>query len=802
MLLPISWLREIVELDGISNDTLEKSLFSCGLEVEERRPASPDVSGVVVGHVLSVEKMENSEHLNICHIDCGPLGSDIQIVTGASNVRVGNKVPVALHGATVYGREGKVTTIKNGKLLGVPSNGMLCSGEELGIDDDWFEGAGVYGIMMLPEDSVPGTDVKDVLDLNDEIWDVSITANLPHCQSVWGIARELAALLDRPCTHPDTSFHPVKEGKDSIGVTVLSPDLCPRYIGHYVKDVKIEKSPRWMRRRLILTGHKPFNTMVDITNYVLTEMGQPMHAFDLSDLEGEQIVVRRAEPGEKITTLDGSEFTLTPDNLVICDSKKPVALAGIMGGLNSEIKDSTKEVVFECAKFMRDNIRKSSRALGQSSDSSHRFEKGVDAYTTGVAMERALHLVEELGCGTVTSTHIDCYDKTGENRITIRTTFQKVCDVLGIDVPKDTVCAILRRMQYDIAVEGESLTATPPLFREDVEDYPDLAEDVIKMYGYEHIIPRMMEGSSITAGGYSPIQKAENKLKDALTVEGYFELINYSFYSEGDLGLLNLPDGDEKTRAIRLQNPLSENYAIMRTTLVPSILRILSHNMKGGHEGGRFYELANVFHPVSLPVDTHPVEKKTLAWGLFGKDESFFTAKGFVEAIGEEFGLRFTYERAAVSYLHPGISAKILLDGEEIGTFGQVTYETAKAAEMEKTAFVGELDFDKLSAKFKGLIRYAPIPKYPQVSRDLALVADEGVTCGEITDVICSACKAVSHVSLFDIYRSDAIGVGKKSMAFGLTFTPTDAPFKPEQIDKFVEKILKSLSFRLGVNVR
>ncbi len=624
MLLPISWLRDLVELEGISNDTIEKSLFSCGLEVEERRPAAPDVTGVYVGRLISVEKMENSEHLQICHVDCGDKGEDIQIVTGAQNIKAGDHVPVALHGATVYGREGKVTTIKNGKLLGTPSNGMLCSGEELGIDDNWYEGAGVYGILILGEDTVPGTDVLKVLDLDDEVWDVSITANLPHCQSVWGIARELAALLDRPIHEPDMSYTATAPGKDNIDITVSAPDLCPRYIGHYVKDVKITTSPRWMRRRLLLSDHKPINTMVDITNYVLTELGQPMHAFDLSTVAGEKIIVRRAQAGEKITTLDENEFTLKPDHLVICDAEKPVALAGIMGGLNSEIKDTTSEVLFECAKFMRDNIRHTSRDLGQSSDSSHRYEKGVDEYTTERAMARALHLVEELGCGTVTTTHID--RRANEYVPTsVTTTFSKLWTVLGIEVPEDTAVAILRRMNYDVTVTGDTLTAVAPAYREDIEDYPDLAEDIIKMYGYEHITPRLMTPAGITAGGYNRAQRDVLKLKEALVCDGFYELINYSFFSEADLALLSLPEGHAWKNYIRIQNPISENYAIMRPTLVPSIIRILSHNMKRGHEDGRFFELANTFAPGK--TGEMPRETMTLAFGLFGKEESFFTPR-------------------------------------------------------------------------------------------------------------------------------------------------------------------------------
>ncbi len=799
MLLPISWLRDIVELDGISNDTIEKSLFSCGLEVEERRPAAPGISGVYVGRLISVEKMENSEHLQICHVDCDDKGEDIQIVTGAQNIKAGDHVPVALHGATVIGREGKITTIKNGKLLGTPSNGMLCSGEELGIDDNWYEGAGVYGILILEESTVPGTDVLEVLELNDEVWDVSITANLPHCQSVWGIARELAALLDRPLHEPETNYTFARRGVDSIDVTVLAPDLCPRYIGHYVSDVKIEKSPRWMRRRLILTEHNPINTMVDITNYVLVEMGQPMHAFDLAHVTGDHIIVRRADPDEKIVTLDGSEFTLNPEHLVICDEERPVALAGIMGGLNSEITEETHEVLFESAKFVRDNIRHTSRALGQSSDSSHRFEKGVDEYTTERAMARALYLVNKLGCGTVTETHID-RRANKPTPTTITTTFAKLWTVLGIEVPQDTAVAILRRMNYTVEVDGDTLTATAPGYREDIEDYPDLAEDIIKMYGYEHITPRLMTPAGITAGGYNRAQRDALKLKEALVGDGFYELINYSFYSDADLAILNLPEDHAWRNVIRLQNPISENYAIMRSTLAPSLIRILSHNMKRGHEDGRFFELANTFAPAAK--GEMPRETMTLAFALFGKEESFFTAKGAVEAIAEEFGLTFTYARTTHPHLHPGITAKVMLGDTEIGYIGQVSYECADAAELTSPAFVGEINYDLLSASFPELVKYAPIPKFPTVSRDLALVADEAMTCGEITDVIRAACKNVSEVRLFDIYRSAQVGEGKKSMAFGLTFVPADAPLTPEAVDKFVEKIVKSLTFRLQVTLR
>lgn len=802
MLLPISWLKSLVDLEGVDSETIENGLFSCGLEVEEKTPFAPDISGVVVGKITSTRKHEDSDHLTVCTLDCGSFGNEIQIVTGAGNIKTGDNVPVALHGATVIGRDGARMTIKNGKLRGVASNGMLCSGEELGIDDDWYEGASVNGILILNEDAPLGTDIKAHLELDDEIWDIGVTANLPHCQYVYGVAREFAALINRPLKKLDLSYEADAEIDARIGVRVDAPDLCPRYIGHQVKDVQIAPSPRWMRRRLLLCGHKPFNNIIDITNYVLTEMGQPMHAFDMANVDGAQIIVRRAANGEKIVTLDEAEFTLTDENLVICDANKPVALAGIMGGLHSGIAETTTEVLFESAKFMRGNIRRTSRALGQSSDSSRRFEKGVDEYTTDLAMQRALHLVNAIGCGRVTSTHIDVYAEPDKKKEPIVTTFERINSVLGIEVPDDMIVSILRRMAYEVEVNGDTISAISPPYRDDVEDFPDLAEDVIKMYGYEHIKPYLMQNAAITTGGLTKKQIQSDRLKRALTAQGYYELINYSFYSMREINSLNLPADAPENKAIEIMNPISEKYSVMRTTLVPSMLSIISHNLKKGNEEGRFFELANRFIPKSLPITELPAEIKTLCFGLFGKEESFFTAKGAVEALAEEFGLAFTYQRIQKPFLHPGAAAKVFLGEESIGYFGQLSYEVAETVEISQNAYVGELNYDKLSAHFADIQRYAPIPKHPEIKRDLALIANEETTCGEIEAVIQSTCKFVSDVKLFDIYRSEQIGSGKKSMAFSLVFTPKDEPLSPEKTDGFVTKILQKLDAQLGISIR
>lgn len=801
----------MVDLEGVSSQVIEDSLFSCGLEVEEKNPIAPDIEGVYVGKIKEITPHPDSDHMVVCKVDCGEFGSDIQIVTGAPNVHVGDIVPAALPGAKVYARKkgdaagpAEVMTIKKGKLRGVESDGMLCSGEELGIDDNWYEGAEVYGIMMLGEDAVPGTDVKEYLGLNDEVWDISVTANLPHCQYVYGIARELAALLDRKITPPALDFTPVEAANnDNINVQVLAPDLCPRYIAHYVKDVKIEKSPLWMRRRLKMCGINAISTFVDITNYVLVEMGQPMHAFDMANVAKDTIIVRRAENGEKIVTLDEKEFTLNSENLVICDGDKPVALAGIMGGLNSEIKGTTENVLFESAKFERGNIRRSSRALGQSSDSSHRFEKGVDEYTTGMAMQRALHLVEELGCGTVSATHVDVDANPKRENLRVETTFSKINGVLGIEVPKDTIVDILRRQNYEITVDGDNITAVAPAYRTDIEGYAnDLAEDVIKVYGYEHIVPKFMTGASITSGGLNKKQKDINKFKDCLVNEGFCEIINYSFYSTDEIELLRLPEDADERKYVKIENPLSENYGIMRSIITPSIIRILSHNMKRGNDGARIYELANAFVPNEIPVATLPEEKQKFAFGVYGDDEDFFTAKGVLDAAAEEFGTEFTYKKEAYSFLHPGISASVYCGSKKVGFIGQLSYEVAEDAEITKNCFVGEIDFGMFMKKAAQSCKYTAVSPFRSVKRDLALVTDEAMECGEIENVIYDACKIVTGIKLFDIYRSAAIGEGKKSMAFTLTLASGETELLPDEADKHIAKILKALEYKLGIKLR
>lgn len=804
MIAPLSWLKDYVDID-VTAQELQEKLFSCGFEVEELYQVGKDISGVYVGEVIECEPVEGT-HLHVCKVDCGDRGI-FQICCGADNVKKGIKAPVALEGATVYATakdhvtiEG-VTTIKKGKLRGIESFGMLCSGTELGVNGDMFEGADYNGLLILPSDSKNGEDAKPLLGLDDYIFDISITANRPDCQSILGIAREVAAVLKKPLKEPDMSYKTVKDAKKKVKVTVEAPELCPRYIAHYVKDIKIGSSPMWMKRRLALCGLRSISNVVDITNFVLLEMGQPMHAFDLNTIEGSEIVVRRAKDGEKIVTLDEKEFTLNHDNLVICDGSKPAALAGIMGGLNTEIKDNTTAVLFEAAKFARDSVRKTSRALGQHSDSSAIFEKGTNEYTTEHAMKRALHLIEQLGCGTVTDVCCDVkttFSDTKEKHMTVSPA--RINALLGIEVPAEVMEDILKSLNFGVKLSGDELDLTLPRYRDDIFGYPDIAEEIIRMYGYDHIHGTFMPTGKITNGGYNESQRALNKLKSLLVAEGLYEVSNYSFYSEKDIDMLRIPEDAPERSYIKILNPISEELSVMRTFLAPSMVNTMLRNLKrGNYEGGAF-ELAKVYIPKSLPLSDFPEEKMRLCIGMWGS-ANFFNLKGITENIADSLNVQFEYTSASRPFLHPGMTADIICDGEVVGYIGAVDPEIIENISAERPMLLAEFDYELLEKHAKPF-RYTPLPKFAEATRDLALLADSDVTCAQIQKEIYSACKYVTEVKLFDIYVGNQIESGKKSMAFNITFTPKDEAFSGDKLDGFIKKILSSLKYKLGVTLR
>ena len=805
MLAPLSWLKEYVDID-VTPSELQEKLFSCGFEVEDLYEVGKDIHDVVVGLVKTCEPIPDT-HLHLCSVDAGSHGT-FQVCCGADNVRAGKKFPLALVGAQVI-MTGKdhvtvegVMTIKKGKLRGYDSEGMLCSGVELGVTEDMYKGAGYNGLLELPDDATVGADVKPILMLDDWIFDIAITANRPDCQSIYGIAREVAAVLNKEIKPLDLSFTEDGTKKEGFKVSVLAPELCPRYIAHYVHDITIKESPQWMKRRLALVGIGAINNVVDITNYILTELGQPMHAFDASFIEGNEIVVRRAGNGEKIVTLDEKEFELNDSNLVICDGKKPVALAGIMGGLNSEILDTTKDVMFEAAKFMRDNIRKSSRALGQSSDSSSMYAKGVYEYTTVIAMKRALHLIEELGCGKVSSTHEEVNSGNSIEPRELQVSIEKVNKVLGITVPTEDILRILKSLDFNPKADGDLLTLMIPAYREDMESYPDVAEEVIRMYGYDHVKSTFMPTAKVTMGGFNLQQRSTLKLKRALCGLGAYEGIHYSFFSPSDLDLLRLSDDAKERQAIKLINPINIDLSLMRTTLAPQMIRAMARNQKRDLLEGRIFEIGNAFIPKSLPLTEYPDERETLCVGIFGEEESFYKLKGFAKIVADCFDLKFTYEAATKPFLHPYQTAEIFCNDEKIGYLGKVSYEIMDDLDMRVPSFVMELDLSLLSKYYANEQKFIPLPKFAIEKRDFAFVVDKDVSCAAIENGIKEACKYVTEVKLFDVYEGLKLGLNKRSMAFSVVFTPQNEEFNDEKIEGYVKKILKNLEAKLGVTLR
>uniref|UniRef100_UPI003FF0CD74 phenylalanine--tRNA ligase subunit beta n=1 Tax=Roseburia sp. TaxID=2049040 RepID=UPI003FF0CD74 len=804
MLAPLSWLKEYVDID-VTPKELEEKLFSCGFEVEELFQVGKDINNVVVGLVETCEAIPDT-HLSLCTVNAGEHGT-VQICCGADNVKAGGKFPLALIGATVYATakdhvtiEG-VMEIKQGKLRGYDSYGMLCSGTELGLNEDLYPGAGYNGLLVLPEDAVPGTDVKPIVGLDDWIFDIAITANRPDCQSIYGIAREVAAVLGKECKEPALDYTET-DAKKNFKVEVAASDLCPRYIAHYVHDVQIKESPAWMRRRLALVGIGSISNVVDITNYVLKELGQPMHAFDYSYLEGDEIHVRRAEDGEKIVTLDEKEFALNSSNLVICDGVKPVALAGSMGGLNSEIVDTTTDVMFEAAKFARDNIRKSSRALGQSSDSSALYAKGVYEYTTVMAMKRALHLIEELGCGKVSSTHIEVSTGNSVEPKEMKVSVKKVNGVLGIEVPEQEMLRILKNLNFNPVINGDELTLQVPAYREDMDSYPDVAEEVIRMYGYDHVISTFMPTAQVTSGGLNLKQKTERKIKNTLCAAGAYEGIHYSFFSPADLDLLKFPEDAKERHAIRLINPINAELSLMRTTLASEMLYAISRNQKKGILEGRIFELGNIFIPKELPLTEYPDERETLCVGIFGENESFFTLKGLAELVAETLNITFSYAPAKKTFLHPYQTAEVICEGETVGYLGKLSYEIQDELDMRVPAYVMELDLRVLSKWYGKERKFVPLPKFAEEKRDLAFIVDKQVTCEQMVNGIKEACDYVTEVTLFDVYEGIQLPMNKKSMAFSVVFTPREEELNAKVMEGLMEQILTQMKEKLDATLR
>ena len=795
MKLNRKWLNEeFVDLSGVPDREFVETMTIAGQKVETYERLDAELRNVVVGRVVSITRHTNSDHMWVCQIDVGA-GEPVQIVTGAQNVHEGDLVPVAQHNSWLPGG----VHITKGKLRGEVSNGMLCSLKELGLTLNDFPYAIEDGIWILQEDCKPGDDINTVIGNDDTVVDFEITNNRPDCYSILGLAREGAAAFNKPMRHHDPVVRGGAAGELSelLEVEVPAEDLCRRYTARMVRNVKIAPSPKWLRQRLRANGVRPINNIVDITNYVMLEYGQPMHAFDYRYVGSGKIIVRRSEPGEVLTTLDGNVRTLTPGMLVIADETKPIGLAGIMGGENSEIMDDTVDVVFESANFNGTSIRQTALALGMRTEASGKFEKNIDPLLTLPAVDRACELVELLGAGEVMDGVIDVLNDIPEPR-TIELEPDRINALLGTDISEADMVEYLRRLE--IPVEGHEIRV--PSWRPDLVGMADIAEEVGRLFGYNNIPTTTFRGAA-TEGGYTEAMKLENRAGSLCRSLGYSEILTYSFVSPSIFDQIRLPEDSSLRNAMRIQNPLGEDASIMRTVALPSMLAILARNNAYHNDAVKLYELAKVYLP--KPGQILPDEPKHLVLGTYGEHEDFFKMKGEIEAFLRGMNVpeaRYTAEKHDPTF-HPGRCARVSVGGVDLGCFGQIHPLVARSYGIDGEIFAAELNFTALLSLQLPEKTYTPLPKYPAVTRDIAVVCDEAVTVAALSDCIRAAGgKLLRSVELFDIYRGKGIASGSKSAAFRLTLRADDRTLTDADSDGVVSAVLAALEKELNAKLR
>ena len=790
MNLSMKWLKEFVDIDIKPRDFSEAMTIS-GSKVEGYEIEGSEISNVVVGKILSIVPHQDSDHLVICQVDIGE-SEPIQIVTGASNLTVGDLVPAALNNSTLPGG----IKIKKGKLRGVESNGMLCSLGELGLTLHDFPYAIEDGIFVLQEDCQPGQPICEAIGLDDIKVEFEITSNRPDCFSVIGLAREAAATFDKPLTlHTPV----VKAGngscKDMLDVKIEEPSLCSVYSARIVENVRVKPSPRWIRERLRAMGVRPINNIVDITNYVMLEYGQPMHAFDLRFIEDKTIRVRRAKDGETITTLDGVDRTLTHDNLVIADSKKPVAIAGVMGGEYSGIMDDTTTIVFESACFDGSSVRTTARDQGMRTDASSRYEKGLDPNNCLPALERACELVELLDAGDILDdVIIDDHSSHEQRRIPLETEW--INRFLNIQLTAEEMKAILKKI--DCQFDGDTILI--PTFRPDLEHKADIAEEIARFYGYNRIPSTPLRGDA--QGKYTPRQKFEDKISNTMLALGLSEIMTYSFLSPKAYDKIGMPEQDRLRNSVTISNPLGEDTSIMRTTALPSMLDTLARNYNNRNGAVALFELASEYYPVE--GQELPDEKTKLIAGLYGDDCDFFTAKGMVEQLLDTlFISNYEFEASSNEYAyHPGRCAHIMIDDTVIGVIGEIHPKVAENYGINERILCFTLDVDSLFAHTQTDATYTPLPKFPAVTRDLALICDETIPVRILEKAITKgAGNLLETIQLFDVYQGEQIEGGKKSVAFNIVLRSAENTLAEEQVNSTMKKVMKELE-KVGANLR
>ena len=789
MKLPKKWLCEYVDFNVTNEAFIEKMMWR-GFELASVEKELSGVEGVVVGRVLSVVNHENSDHLHICQVDVG--SEVLTIVTGADNVFDGALVPVAVVGSSLGGREMSAV-----KMRGVMSYGMLCSGEELGLTDADYPGSEVHGILILKEDYPLGQPIETALGFDDVIFEFELTPNRPDCISILGMCREAAAALGQTFVEPKIKqVTGTGDAADYARVSIENYELCPRYTARVVKDIKIEPSPKWMQHKLKSVGMRPINNIVDITNYVLVEYGHPMHAFDLACIEGSHIIVRNARENEVVTTLDKKDRPVSPDMLLIADENRGVGIAGVMGGLNSEITDATKAVLFESAVFKGSNIRSTARKLRHVTDAASRFIKGVEAVGAELALERAIELVEELGAGTVVGSMIDvCREKPSEQSVTV--SVKHINALLALDLSARQMAEMLGTINIHAKPHLDGLRVTIPHFRTDIEtgieaDW-DVAEEIARIYGYYNIKPTLMSGDTFR-GKIDDLFALDDAVKDTLVSLGLYEMYNYNFMSPSVFDALLLPETSELRKAVRILNPFGEDQSLMRTTLIPGMLDSLvrNANRKSGHS--RFFEVGNVHIDNGGEL---PQEHKIVGIAVSGENESFYSLKGMIEELFRVVGIQNArYVKSTASYLQPGRAADVLADdGTKLGTFGELHPDVADGWKADGRVYVAELYFGAIAKCRDMQKRFAPLPRFPVAERDLAVVVDSDMESESLKRIIEStdAGVIVSDVKLFDTYSGVGVQPGKKSLAFSFALRAEDHTLSDEEIKKAMDAIIESL---------
>lgn len=798
MILSRKWLQDYVDTKDISDKEFCDAMTLSGSKVEEYKVEGSELENIVVGKINALERHPDSDHLWICSVDVGEK-EDYQIVTGAQNLSVGDYVPAALPGATVYNRkEHCLEKIKKGKLRGVESNGMLCSFDELGLTQNDFPYAAADGIFVLGDDCdhTPGTDIHEAIGYNDTCVEFEITSNRSDCMSVSGLAREAAATFERKFTLPEPQVKPGHgDVNEHLKVAIFEPEKCYRYSGAVVENVRVKESPRWLRERLRASGVRPISNIVDITNYVMLEYGQPMHAFDLRFLEGNEVNVRNAKNGEKITTLDGVERELNDSMLVIADKNKPVAVAGVMGGEYSGIMEDTTTIVFESACFNGISVRRTAKALGMRTEASSRYEKELDPGATMRALKRALELVQELDAGDVVNGVVDCFVKP-KAPVQVKFDYKWINDFIGIDLSEDEQKKILERLEFTF--DGDMLTAPP--FRNDIEHIADISEEVARFYGYHNIPNRMLSGVAI--GKLTESQKFIKLINETLISCGCSEISTFSFISPKAYDKIRLSKDSPLRNSVTILNPLGEDTSIMRTTVLPSMLEVLARNYNHKNNSACLYEIGTVYEPTE--AGKLPVERQKAVIGMYGGGADYYALKGIAEKLLEVLNTA-EYDIVPVSdapTFHPGRTAQFRIGDKVLATLGEVHPEAAENYGIGERVYIAEIDVETAFENRRAARTHKPLPKFPAVTRDLAFVCDRDIPVLTLQKEISNAVgKTLERVKLFDVYEGEQIESGKKSVAFNIQMRSADKTLTDEEADAAVKRVLKSLS-KLGITLR